>query len=59
MPPFRAGRVKMNKVLLIAKMSFRESIRNKWVINFSLGFALLAFLFSYVGSSEMATFFKF
>ena len=49
----------MNKVLLIAKMSFRESIRNKWVINFSLGFALLAFLFSYVGSSEMATFSSF
>ena len=49
----------MNKILLIAKMSFRESIRNKWVLNFSLGFALLAFLFSYIGSSEMATFSSF
>ena len=49
----------MNKILLISKMSFQESIRNKWVINFSLGFALLAFLFSYVGSSETATFSSF
>lgn len=49
----------MNKILLIAKMSFKESIRNKWVVNFSLGFALLAFLFSYVGSSETATFSSF
>ncbi len=49
----------MKKILLISKMSFRESIRNKWVINFSIGFALLAFLFSYVGSSETATFSSF
>jgi Cu-processing system permease protein len=42
----------MRSALLVAKLTFRESIKNRWVISFSIGFAILSFLFSIVGSSE-------
>ena len=42
----------MRQIKLMAKLSFRESLRNKWVTYFSVAFALLAFLLSLVGSSE-------
>jgi Cu-processing system permease protein len=42
----------MHPVRLVAKLTFRESLRNKWVTYFSVAFAILALLLSLVGSGE-------
>jgi len=42
----------MHPMKLFAKLTFRESIRNKWITYFGAAFAMLAFLLSLVGSGE-------
>jgi ABC-type transport system involved in multi-copper enzyme maturation permease subunit len=49
----------MRTAILISKQTFKESIRNKWVTYFSVAFALLAFMLSFVGSSETQNFSNF
>ncbi len=49
----------MQLIGLISRITFRESLRNRWVLVFGFAFALLAFLLSFVGSSTAATFASF
>lgn len=42
----------MRALGLIARLTFHESIRNRWVTIFSAAFAILAFLLAFAGSGE-------
>ena len=49
----------MRLIWLIGRVTYLESLRNRWVLFFSVTFALLAFLLSYVGASQASTFSSF
>ncbi|MBI4041501.1 MAG: ABC transporter permease subunit [Deltaproteobacteria bacterium] len=49
----------MHEVWLVAILSYKEAIRNRWLLSFSLGFAFLTFLLSFIGSSDLETFSQF
>lgn len=49
----------MRTPLLIARATFRESLRNRWVTLFSIAFGILALLLPFVGSSELGMFSSF
>ena len=49
----------MREAWLVSVLSYKEAIRNRWLISFSLGFALLTFLLSFIGSSDLETFSQF
>lgn len=47
------------RAFLIARATFRESIRNRWIVFFSIAFAGLALLLPLVGTSELSMFSSF
>lgn len=49
----------MRTTILIAKATFRESLRNKWVTTFSAAFTVLALLLPFAGGSELGLFSSF